>query len=89
MQSFPLAARGYGPVATTRAVSIARSASSSSSIPLRHQFTSAENQEALFSGFFAARHTMKSWQLIAVVGDALQVRHSSRAGQRGENERDC
>lgn len=73
-----MAPRGYGPLTTTRALSVARSAS------LRAQSVYlTEKTGGTFPLRFRCPTTMKSWQLIAVVGDALQVRHMS-GGEKGK-----
>ncbi len=49
----------------------------------RNRFTSTEKTGGTFPLRFRCPTTMKSWQLIAVVGDALQVRHMS-GGEKGK-----
>lgn len=78
-----MAPRGYGPLTITRALSVARSALPVLPLSARNRFTSTEKTGGTFPLRFRCPTTMKSWQLIAVVGDALQVRHM-RGGEKGK-----
>nr|XP_055050105.1 RNA binding protein fox-1 homolog 1 isoform X4 [Misgurnus anguillicaudatus] len=61
-----MAPRGYAPLTSTRALSVARAAS------LRARSVYHRQGNTRHFCFYRCPTTMKSWQLIAVVGDALQ-----------------
>ncbi|XP_073713451.1 RNA binding protein fox-1 homolog 1 isoform X8 [Misgurnus anguillicaudatus] len=62
-----MAPRGYAPLTSTRALSVARAAS------LRARSVYHRQGNTRHFCFYRCPTTMKSWQLIAVVGDALQI----------------